>query len=131
LSTRILGMAATYQEAAYGRRREREVWQAKEGALTAGDVLGVMSDLKVRLRDNFTFGKGQRANIRAVCADEMYKPSRTSFKDSHVDAIQRLHKEKEKHELTNVIGHADREKALAALVRRTSSSVRNNYREDV
>ncbi|TRM70312.1 hypothetical protein BD626DRAFT_563968 [Schizophyllum amplum] len=131
LSTRILGMAATYQEAASGRRREHQVWQEKEGALTAGDVLGVMSDLKVRLRDNFTFGKGQRVNIRAVCADEMYKATRTNFKDSHVDALQRLHKEKEKHELTNIIGHADREKALATLVRRTSSSVRNNYREDL
>ncbi|KAL1708927.1 hypothetical protein EV121DRAFT_287176 [Schizophyllum commune] len=131
LSTRILGMAATYQEAAAARRREREIWQAEEGALTPGDVLGVIKDLNVRLKGPFIFSQGQRTCIRSLCGDEMYKSTRTSFKDSYIDALQRLRKDAGTYQLTNVVGDPDREKMLAALVKRTSSSVRNSYREEL
>ncbi|KAL1726514.1 hypothetical protein EV714DRAFT_276516 [Schizophyllum commune] len=128
LSCRLLNLGAIYQEAAARRRQERS--EIKDDSLTAADMLRMMKDLQIRLDEEFTLTKTQRACSRAVCMDELYKPTRTAFKSLHHDVLKRLTKDAELYKLGNVVGDPSRELVLARLVKRQASSVRNGFRED-
>ncbi|KAK7039555.1 hypothetical protein R3P38DRAFT_2900373 [Favolaschia claudopus] len=95
------------------------------------NITQLLDDLRVRLDDTYTFTREQTRNIRAVAQDTIYEPTRTSFMRMHLDVLQKLRDDKTGTKLTAVFGNAAREKALASLVKRTCSSVRNSFRQDL
>ena len=79
---------------------------------TQADLKGVVDELAIRLDKSFQLTKDQKVrlqhfhlgtinvtiiyhylikvNIRRVCQEQIYKPTRTAFKDLHVDVLVRL-----------------------------------------
>ncbi|KAK7027591.1 hypothetical protein R3P38DRAFT_2526299 [Favolaschia claudopus] len=104
------------------------------------NITQLLDDLRVRLDDSYTFTREQTArkrlglltkNIRAVAQDTIFEATRTSFMRMHLDVMQKLRDDKAGMKLTAVFGNTAREKAFASLVKRTCSSVRNSFRQDL
>ncbi|KAJ7633336.1 hypothetical protein DFH06DRAFT_910655, partial [Mycena polygramma] len=123
LSTRLFQMGVFY---AYVNETKRA---AEQNSLE--NLPQLLEDLRIRLDDGYTFTKDQTRNIRAQAQDTIYEPTRTSFMMMHLDVLARLRDNKVATKLTGVFGNPSREKLLFSLVRRTCSSVRNSFRQDI
>ncbi|KAH8081291.1 hypothetical protein BXZ70DRAFT_901237, partial [Cristinia sonorae] len=123
LATRTYLLASNFAEASQRLRRE----QAQEPDVAS--MVELLSELRIRLEDTFTFMSEHCANIRAIGSDTAFDPKRTSYKNMHVAHVLRT--EQQKYKLTNVFNIAARVKLLTRLVKRTCSSVRNAFRLDL
>ncbi|KAJ7435964.1 hypothetical protein B0H11DRAFT_1755427 [Mycena galericulata] len=132
LSTRLFIFAAFHAEA-----NERQ--RAAERNNIA-DITQLLDDLRTRLDDEYRFTREQtvRARISAGCSfirtqaqDIIFEATRTAFMTMHNDVIQKLRDNKASMKLSNVFGNPSREKALYSLVKKTCSSVRNSFRQDI
>ncbi|KAJ7688024.1 hypothetical protein B0H17DRAFT_1201703 [Mycena rosella] len=123
LSTRLFMLAVCYSES-------NEMRRAAERNNTE-NLAQLLEDLRVRLDDGYTFTRDQMRSIRSQAQDSIYEPTRTSFMSMHNDVLQKLRDNKGPTKLSNVFGNPSREKALASLVKKTCSSVRNSLRQDI
>ncbi|KAK7007192.1 hypothetical protein R3P38DRAFT_3325580 [Favolaschia claudopus] len=106
------------------RRREAE-------RNSVDNITQLLEDLRVRLDEGYTFTREQTKNIRSVAQDVLYEPTRTSFMTMHLDVLQKLRGDQAPMKLAAVFGNHSREKVLVTMVKRTCSSVRNSYRQDI
>ncbi|RDB20869.1 hypothetical protein Hypma_012041 [Hypsizygus marmoreus] len=123
LATRIYIVAILH-----GQTAERKRAASEQGV---GDLAGLFNDLKIRLDETFSFTKEQRGNIRGAAQDLIFQATRTAFVTMHIDLDRALREDKVSMKLTNVFGSPSREKMLASLIRKTCSSVRNSFRQDL
>ncbi|KAF8223398.1 hypothetical protein L208DRAFT_1317031, partial [Tricholoma matsutake] len=73
----------------------------------------LFTDLKIHLRQTFTFSAGQRGNIRGTAQDIIYQATRTTFTTMHMDVEAVLNKERTGMKLENVFGSPVCKKQLA------------------
>ncbi|KAJ7436672.1 hypothetical protein B0H11DRAFT_1754592, partial [Mycena galericulata] len=123
LSTRLFIFAAFHAEA-----NERQ--RAAERNNIA-DITQLLDDLRTRLDDEYRFTREQTRSIRTQAQDIIFEATRTAFMTMHNDVIQKLRDNKASMKLSNVFGNPSREKALYSLVKKTCSSVRNSFRQDI
>ncbi|KAF8966227.1 hypothetical protein BDZ97DRAFT_1593469, partial [Flammula alnicola] len=97
------------------------------------DLKGVVDEITIRLDKSFQLTKDQKANIRRLCQEQIYKPTRTAFKDLHVDVLKKLRENPAQYDLQNVfgIGKPSREAQVASETKRVASGVRNVFRSDI
>ncbi|KIM71253.1 hypothetical protein PILCRDRAFT_830465, partial [Piloderma croceum F 1598] len=123
LLTRMYLLAAIYADSADRRRIARE-----QGSM---DMKEFFTDLKIRLEGSFTLTKEQTANIRKAANDIIYQPTRTNFTTMHLDLDKYLREQQASLGLSNVYGRPAREQVLASQLKKTCSSVRNSFRQDI
>ncbi|KAJ7829262.1 hypothetical protein B0H13DRAFT_2679917 [Mycena leptocephala] len=123
LSTRLFHLAVFYSHANETKRA------ADQNSIE--NLTNLMEDLRVRLDEGYTFTKEQMRNIRTQAQDTIYEATRTSFMMMHTDVLQKLRKNKVGIKLNGVFGNPSREKALVSIVKKTCSSVRNSFRQDL
>ncbi|KZP26848.1 hypothetical protein FIBSPDRAFT_854555 [Athelia psychrophila] len=91
----------------------------------------LLADLQIRLDATFSLSTEQKANIRIVTCDVIFDPTRVTFMQMHFDVITKLREDAKSCKLTNVMDSPSREKILASVTKRISSSVRNSFREAI
>ncbi|KAJ7832495.1 hypothetical protein B0H13DRAFT_1573118, partial [Mycena leptocephala] len=123
LSTRLFHLAVFYSHANETKRT------ADQNSIE--NLTNLMEDLRVRLDEGYTFTKEQMRNIRTQAQDTIYEATRTSFMMMHTDVLQKLRENKVGIKLNGVFGNPSREKALVSIVKKTCSSVRNSFRQDL
>ncbi|KAH9948702.1 hypothetical protein B0H21DRAFT_890351 [Amylocystis lapponica] len=123
LATRTYTLAVMFHQIAEQHRRD-----AKENL---ANLAQLFNDLKIRLEESFTFTGEQRANIRRMTQDAVYQADRTAFIAMHLDVERMCREHQTNLKLTNVYGNPAREKQLMALIKKTCSSVRNAFRQDI
>ncbi|KAL6306472.1 hypothetical protein BKA93DRAFT_729265, partial [Sparassis latifolia] len=123
LATRLYLLAAIYGDIAERHRLSQESGVA--------DLKAIMTDMKIRLDDSFKFTTEQRANIRGIAQDVVYQANRTSFGMMNLSVEKILRADVINIKLENVYGIPAREKLLISLIRKTCSSVRNAFRQDI
>ncbi|KAJ8488002.1 hypothetical protein ONZ45_g14116 [Pleurotus djamor] len=87
------------------------------------DFASVMTDLKLCLDDSFHLTKNQLDNCQMVSQELICQSNRLHFKSLHVDVFDLG--------FTNVFGKPNREAVLLGQLKRTTSSVRNAFREEL
>jgi len=123
LLTRLYMLAAIYSDSADRRRLARE-----QGFM---DFKAMLSDINIRLQGNFSLTKEQLANIRKAANDMIYQPARTNFTSMHVDLDKYLRESQASLGLSNAFASPAREQVLASQLKKTCSSVRNAFRQDI
>ncbi|KAH9945636.1 hypothetical protein B0H21DRAFT_693888, partial [Amylocystis lapponica] len=124
LATRTYHLAVVFHGIAERRRQD-----AKANGIE--NVAEVFNDLKIRLDDTFNFTSEQRGNIRGVAQDAIFQADRTAFIAMHWDVERMCREQQNDLKLTNIYGSPVREKVLMAFIKRTCSSVRNSFRQDI
>ncbi|KAJ6461445.1 hypothetical protein C8R45DRAFT_1108674 [Mycena sanguinolenta] len=124
LAARLYTLAAILSEGADRRRQEQE-------NNFAGDFRTIMRELQTRLDDGFALTTNQRANIRGIAQDVVHEAARTVFSTMHVDVFDALKSKAQLLDLENIFGVPLRERKLTTHLKRTCSSVRNGFREDI
>ncbi|KAJ7842058.1 hypothetical protein B0H13DRAFT_2286811 [Mycena leptocephala] len=131
LSTRLFHLAVFYSHA-------NEIKRAADQN-SIENLTNLMEDLRVRLDEEYTFTKEQMRNIRTQAQDTIYEAACTSFMMMHTDVLEHrifLHWKPRIEspvgiKLNGVFGNPSREKALVSIVKKTCSSVRNFFRQDL
>ncbi|KAJ7436371.1 hypothetical protein B0H11DRAFT_1754865 [Mycena galericulata] len=118
LSTRLFTLAVMYVHAN----------EAKQAAAqnNVGNISQLLEDLRVRLDDDYKFTKEQMRNIRTQAQDSLYEATRTSFMPMYHDVLKKLRDNKGPMKLAGVFDNPS-----SAVVKRTCSSVRNSFRQDI
>ncbi|KAF8886592.1 hypothetical protein CPB84DRAFT_1850060 [Gymnopilus junonius] len=96
-----------------------------------GDLRGLFRELVIRLEDTFHLTKEQSANVQRVTQDLIIRPTRTGFKDIHLDVLNQVCTNPVTYSLDNVIGRPAREALLNAAAKRIGSSVRNSFCQEL
>ncbi|KAJ6587691.1 hypothetical protein DFH09DRAFT_1027633 [Mycena vulgaris] len=123
LASRLYMTAIILSEAAERRRQEQQN--------AFPDLRAMMRDLKIRLDDGFALTSDQKRNIRGIAQDTIHEATRTAFFMMHVDVLSTLKATAQKLDLDNIFGVPVREKKLVSTLKKTCSSVRNAFRQDV
>ncbi|KAJ6521147.1 hypothetical protein DFH09DRAFT_939238, partial [Mycena vulgaris] len=84
-----------------------------------------------RLDDGFALTSDQKRNIRGIAQDTIHEATRTAFFMMHVDVLSTLKATAQKLDLDNIFGVPVREKKLVSTLKKTCSSVRNAFRQDI
>ncbi|KAJ7710475.1 hypothetical protein B0H17DRAFT_856267, partial [Mycena rosella] len=124
LATRLYITAVVLSEAAERHRREQE-------STFAGDLKTMMRDLQIRLDDGFVLTSNQKVNMRAVAQDVIHESTRMVFYTMHVDVLAALKKDAKRMDFDNIFGIPVREKKMVSVLKKTCSSVRNAFRQDI
>ncbi|KAJ6537258.1 hypothetical protein DFH09DRAFT_1283641 [Mycena vulgaris] len=123
LASRLYMTAIILSEAAERRRQEQQN--------AFPDLRAMMRDLKIHLDDSFALTSDQKRNIRGIAQDTIHEATRTAFFTMHVDVLSTLKATAQKLDLDNIFGVPVREKKLVSTLKRTCSSVRNAFRQDI
>ncbi|KAJ6543256.1 hypothetical protein DFH09DRAFT_1322255 [Mycena vulgaris] len=123
LASRLYMTAIILSEAAERRRQEQQN--------AFPDLRAMMRDLKIRLGDGFALTSNQKRNIRGIAQDTIHEATRTAFFTMHVDVLSTLKATAQKLDLDNIFGVPVREKKLVSTLKKTCSSVRNAFRQDI
>ncbi|KAJ6549022.1 hypothetical protein DFH09DRAFT_1503147 [Mycena vulgaris] len=123
LASRLYMTAIILSEAAERRRQEQQN--------AFPDLRAMMRDLKIRLDDGFALTSDQKRNIRGIAQDTIHEATRTAFFTMHVDVLSTLKATAQKLDLDNIFGVPVREKKLVSTLKKTCSSVRNAFRQDI
>lgn len=100
-------------------------------AVTGSGLQGVFQELQIRLEDTFQFTKEQTTIVRKLAQELINSPTRTSFKRLSLDVEAKLRAKPETYRMGNVFKQPARETALLSLIKRTTSGVRNSFRQDI
>ncbi|KAI0670255.1 hypothetical protein C8Q78DRAFT_1035408 [Trametes maxima] len=125
LATRTYMLATIYWSHS---ERERQALASKN---EVKDLPGLFTDLRIRLEDGFQLTKEQKENIRCITQDLIYKPTQFTFKALFIEVDKSIRDNKEQLNMTNIFFTPAREKVLTSHIRKTCSSVRNGFRQDV
>ncbi|KAJ7195400.1 hypothetical protein B0H12DRAFT_1169438 [Mycena haematopus] len=141
-------LAVVLSEAAQRRQ------QAQDNTF-GGDLRVMMRDLQTRLDTSFALTANQKvfvlhrrtsgiflintqANVRGIAQDTVHEATRTVFATMHIDVLvcvgasqKALKGKKQLLDLENVFGVPIREKKLNSELKRTCSSVRNAFRQEI
>ncbi|KIM81523.1 hypothetical protein PILCRDRAFT_495662 [Piloderma croceum F 1598] len=123
LATRMYLLGALYADIA-----ERHRQQQDQGSM---DLKGLFNDLKIRLEGQFELTKDQMNNIRKAANDMIYEHTRVNFVMMNVDLMRHIREHDVSMGLSNVVGNPARERVLASVLKKTCSSVRNAFRQDI
>ncbi|KAF7984755.1 hypothetical protein HWV62_11716 [Athelia sp. TMB] len=137
---RLYMLAVHYEDVA-----ERHRLANDQGSM---DIKTMYNDLVVRMSGTYEMTKEQQTNIRRTANHAIYQPNRTNFGNMHLDVMVKsrriaaciryllssqktLRDNQNSMGLSNVFGQALREQVLEKAIRRTCSSVRNAFRQDI
>ncbi|KAI0751776.1 hypothetical protein C8Q80DRAFT_1119434 [Daedaleopsis nitida] len=98
------------------------------------DLPAMFEDMKIRLEDTFNLTKEQNDNARGIVKDLVYQANRVKFKSATFvtsEVMNILRTEQLTLRLNNIFGKPTREKILVTQLKRTASSVRNAFRQDI
>ncbi|KAI0643849.1 hypothetical protein C8Q79DRAFT_914515 [Trametes meyenii] len=125
LATRTYMLATIYWSHI---EREKQASAAKN---EVNNLPGLFADLRIRLKDGFQLTKEQKENIRCIAQDLIYKPTQFTFKALFIEVDKTIRDNKDQLNMTNIFFSPAREKVLTSHIRKTCSSVRNGFRQDV
>ncbi|KAI0258166.1 hypothetical protein BC834DRAFT_793378, partial [Gloeopeniophorella convolvens] len=91
----------------------------------------MMSDIHIRLEQNFSLTNEQKTNIRLITGEHLLDPNRILYMKMYIDVEIKLRECEKDLCLFNIFGNLSRQRLLATTVRHSCSSVRNAYREMV
>ncbi|KAF8177639.1 hypothetical protein BJ912DRAFT_985719 [Pholiota molesta] len=105
--------------------------ESSNGGTGPGELKGLIKELKVRLDDTFQITKDQRTHIRLLCQELISKPSRTSYKNLHLDVEKKMRSKPDAYKMSNIFGQITREQKWASEARRIASNIRNVFRQEI
>ncbi|KAF4621811.1 hypothetical protein D9613_012185 [Agrocybe pediades] len=104
---------------------------ADQGGISSGELKRIALEIKTMLDDGWKVTSQQKTIVRRVAKEQIYKATRTSFKSLFGDVNRILRGKPELYRMSNIYGHAQREKLLSSVIKTQVSAVRNTFRSEI